>query len=114
MMASRLNHREHVIPALTDHLEDDGGVIGPSIVRTRAEHRQSTFRVALLKVCACLWTSPVNYIDETHKLWARQRAGIGRVRAKGSHRTRPSLATIWQTRMRSRAKQQWCEESRLA
>jgi hypothetical protein len=31
MMASRLNHRGHVIPALTDHLEDDGGVIGPWI-----------------------------------------------------------------------------------
>ena len=28
MMASRLNHRGHVIPALTDHLEDKGGVIG--------------------------------------------------------------------------------------
>jgi hypothetical protein len=37
MMASRLNHRGHVIPALTDHLEDKGGVIGPgtSIRRTR-------------------------------------------------------------------------------
>jgi len=23
MMASRLNHREHVIPALTDHMEDE-------------------------------------------------------------------------------------------
>ena len=32
MMASRLMHRrEHVIPALTDHLEDEGGVIGPQI-----------------------------------------------------------------------------------
>jgi len=31
MMASRLNHRERVIPALTDHLEDKGGVIGPAI-----------------------------------------------------------------------------------
>jgi len=28
MMASRLYHRRHVIPALTDHLEDKGGVIG--------------------------------------------------------------------------------------
>ena len=28
MMASRLNHRERVIPALTDHLEDKGGVVG--------------------------------------------------------------------------------------
>jgi hypothetical protein len=28
MMASRLNHRGHVIPALTDHLEDKGGEIG--------------------------------------------------------------------------------------
>ena len=28
MMASRLYHRERVIPALTDHLEDKGGVIG--------------------------------------------------------------------------------------
>jgi hypothetical protein len=34
MMASRLNHREHVIPALTDHLEDKGGVIGPRMVRS--------------------------------------------------------------------------------
>ena len=25
MMASRLNHREHVIPALTDHLVDEAG-----------------------------------------------------------------------------------------
>jgi len=31
MMASRLNHRGHVIPALTDHLGDKGGVIGPKI-----------------------------------------------------------------------------------
>jgi hypothetical protein len=31
MMASRLNHRERVIPALTDHLEDKGGVIGLEI-----------------------------------------------------------------------------------
>jgi len=31
MMASRLNHREHVIPALTDHLEDKGGVVGQGI-----------------------------------------------------------------------------------
>ena len=32
MMASRLMHRrEHVIPALTDHLEDEGGVIGLQI-----------------------------------------------------------------------------------
>jgi hypothetical protein len=30
MMASRLNHRERVIPAQTDHLEDKGGVIGPT------------------------------------------------------------------------------------
>jgi len=28
MSASRLNHRGHVIPAQTDHLEDKGGVIG--------------------------------------------------------------------------------------
>ena len=28
MMASRLYHRKRVIPALTDHLEDKGGVIG--------------------------------------------------------------------------------------
>jgi hypothetical protein len=31
MMASRLNHRGQVIPALTDHLEDKGGVIGLAI-----------------------------------------------------------------------------------
>jgi hypothetical protein len=29
MTASRLYHRERVIPALTDHVEDEGGVIGP-------------------------------------------------------------------------------------
>jgi len=28
MTASRLNHRERVIPAQTDHLQDYGGVIG--------------------------------------------------------------------------------------
>jgi len=28
MIASRLNHRERVIPAQTDHLEDKSGVIG--------------------------------------------------------------------------------------
>jgi hypothetical protein len=28
MTASRLNNRERAIPALTDHREDDGGVIG--------------------------------------------------------------------------------------
>ena len=31
MMASRLNHRGHVIPALTDHLEDKGALIGLAI-----------------------------------------------------------------------------------
>jgi hypothetical protein len=25
MMASRLNRRQHVIPALTDHMEDEAG-----------------------------------------------------------------------------------------
>jgi hypothetical protein len=30
----------HVIPALTDHLEDKGGVIGLGIVRLTAKHRQ--------------------------------------------------------------------------
>jgi hypothetical protein len=30
------NRREHVIPALTDHLEDKGGVIGLAIVRLTA------------------------------------------------------------------------------
>ena len=34
MIASRLNHRGHVIPALTDHLEDKGGVIS---IETAAE-----------------------------------------------------------------------------
>jgi hypothetical protein len=36
-MASRLSHRRRVIPALTDHLEDKGGVIGAinSAHRTR-------------------------------------------------------------------------------
>ena len=28
MMDFRLYHRRHVFPALTDHLEDKGGVIG--------------------------------------------------------------------------------------
>jgi hypothetical protein len=28
MMASRLSYRGHIIPALTDHLEDNGGVTG--------------------------------------------------------------------------------------
>jgi hypothetical protein len=32
MTASRLYHRERVIPALTDHLEDKGGVDRRSIV----------------------------------------------------------------------------------
>ena len=31
MVASRLVPVEHAIPALTDHLEDDGGVIGSQI-----------------------------------------------------------------------------------
>ena len=31
MTASRLYYRKHVIPALTDHLEDKGGVIGLGI-----------------------------------------------------------------------------------
>jgi hypothetical protein len=30
MVASRLVPVERAIPALTDHLEDNGGVIGPS------------------------------------------------------------------------------------
>jgi hypothetical protein len=30
MIASRLYLRGQVIPALTDHLEDNGGVIGPA------------------------------------------------------------------------------------
>jgi hypothetical protein len=34
MTASRLNHRGHVIPALTDHLEVEGGVIGLKIQRS--------------------------------------------------------------------------------
>jgi hypothetical protein len=42
MTASRLNHRGHVIPALTDHLEDKGGVIGLGIVRLKAKDRQSS------------------------------------------------------------------------
>ena len=37
MTASRPNHRGHVIPALTDHLEDKGGVIGLGIVRLKAK-----------------------------------------------------------------------------
>jgi hypothetical protein len=32
MTASRLKDRGHVIPAQTDHLEVNGGVIGPAII----------------------------------------------------------------------------------
>jgi hypothetical protein len=48
MLASRLNHRERNIPALTDHLEDEGGVIGPAIVILFAatdRHPAGAFRV---------------------------------------------------------------------
>jgi hypothetical protein len=31
MAASHLNYRERVIPALTDHMEDNGGVVGLEI-----------------------------------------------------------------------------------
>ena len=41
MMASRLYHRRHVIPALTDHLEDKGGVIGLSDILFLCGSRQS-------------------------------------------------------------------------
>jgi hypothetical protein len=41
MMASRLYHRGHVIPALTDHLEDKGGVIGLSNLLSLCGSRQS-------------------------------------------------------------------------
>jgi len=37
MMASRLNRRERVIPAQTDHLEDKGGVIGPQSSHERTD-----------------------------------------------------------------------------
>ena len=37
MMASRLYHRRRVIPALTDHLEYKGGVIGPAMVFSRVD-----------------------------------------------------------------------------
>jgi hypothetical protein len=30
MMASRLHHLRHVIPALTDHMAGEGEVIGPA------------------------------------------------------------------------------------
>ena len=36
MMASRLYHRRHVIPALTDHLEDKGGVTGAASFAPRS------------------------------------------------------------------------------
>jgi hypothetical protein len=31
MAASHLNYRDRVIPALTDHMEDNGGVVGLEI-----------------------------------------------------------------------------------
>jgi hypothetical protein len=62
MMASRLNHRERVIPALTDHLEDKGGVIGPPILAKSATfsrlklRKQTTVHIPLknsgLVLCA--------------------------------------------------------------
>jgi hypothetical protein len=45
MMASRLNHRGHVIPALTDHLEDKGRVIGHLNIRPPFGSRQSATRL---------------------------------------------------------------------
>jgi hypothetical protein len=36
MTASRLNHRGHVVPALTDHTKDEGGVIG-----LQSSHKQA-------------------------------------------------------------------------
>jgi hypothetical protein len=53
MMASRLYHRRHVIPALTDHLEDKGGVIGaassapPSNIVNRSYGVLRVFRAAV-------------------------------------------------------------------
>jgi hypothetical protein len=67
MMASRLNHREHVIPALTDHLEDKGGVIGPRMVRSRPR-----------PVNPLQWISP-NFpgrvVPKPHRKLAMQRFG---------------------------------------
>ena len=40
VMASPLDHRGHIIPALTDHLEDKGGVVGPEIVCLTVKRRQ--------------------------------------------------------------------------
>ena len=41
MTASRLYHRERVIPAQTDYLEDKGGVIGLSYMLFLCGSRQS-------------------------------------------------------------------------
>ena len=43
MMASRLYHRERVIPALTDHLEDKGGVIGSIHIAKNYDTRRKIF-----------------------------------------------------------------------
>jgi hypothetical protein len=43
MMASRLYHRERVIPALADHLEDKGGVIGAIHIAKNYDDRRKIF-----------------------------------------------------------------------
>ena len=46
MTASRLYYREHVIPALTDHLEDNGGVIGLASFARRSTIVNPSYGVA--------------------------------------------------------------------
>jgi hypothetical protein len=46
MMASRLNHRERVIPALTDHTKRRGGVIGPASFARRSNVVNLSYGVA--------------------------------------------------------------------
>jgi hypothetical protein len=46
MMASRLYHRRHVIPALTDHLEDKGGEIGAASSALRSNIVNRSYGVA--------------------------------------------------------------------
>jgi len=49
MMASRLNHDGRVIPALTDHSEDKGGVIGPALSARPSNIVNPSYGVARLR-----------------------------------------------------------------
>jgi hypothetical protein len=52
MIASRLYHRRPVIPALTDHLEDKGGVIG-------AEHNSQKLWPDRAEICPVLCSKQI-------------------------------------------------------